>query len=499
VKKNLSLALACCLAGYAGPAAAHMMQVAYNLPVPLWMYAYGATAALIASFAVVGYVVRARPEGRPEQRFDIADGAIARVIASPTLLHALRVLSVAFLVFAIASGLVGTSSAEANFNVTAFWIVFVLGITYSSALLGDFYCLLNPWLVLTDWLDSIRRGIFRGCIAYPPTFGYYPALALYMGFIWIELFAHTTPRSLSIELLVYTAVSLGFAYAFGKDAWVRYIEFFAVFFRLVAKIAPIEIIPPRNPSEGLRYRLRPPFTGLRTERAEHLSLLIFILFMLSSTAFDGLHDTLPWVTIFWKHIYPVLESTLGAGMAHPYVVLVRTFFYWQWLMLFLAPFVYLTIYCVFIFLAKIVTRSRAPMAVLTLLFAYSLVPIAFVYHLTHYFTLLLAQGPRFFALLSDPLGRGWNLWGTVGLFPEGILLDANVIWHTQVWLILIGHIVSVYLSHVEAIKVFGSRRQATLSQAPLLILMVALTTIGLWILSLPIAAGQVLLPTIAPG
>jgi len=77
------------------------------------------------------------------------------------------------------------------------------------------------------------------------------------------------------------------------------------------------------------------------------------------------------------------------------------------------------------------------------------------------------------------------------------MLDAGVIWHTQVGLILGGHIVSVYLAHVEALKVFGSSRKAALSQVPLLLLMVLLTTIGLWILSLPIAAGQVLLPT--PG
>jgi hypothetical protein len=61
-----------------------------------------------------------------------------------------------------------------------------------------------------------------------------------------------------------------------------------------------------------------------------------------------------------------------------------------------------------------------------------------------------------------------------------------VVWHTQVWLILFGHIVSVYLAHLEALRVFPTRRQATLSQLPMLLLMVGFTTIGLWILSQPL-------------
>jgi hypothetical protein len=203
----------------------------------------------------------------------------------------------------------------------------------------------------------------------------------------------------------------------------------------------------------------------------------------------------PWVGIFWKYLYPVLESATG----QPYRVLVNVFYYWQWLMLLLAPFIYLAIYYAFIGLAKLVTRTEIPLKALALAFAFSLIPIAFVYHATHYFTLLLAQGPAIVALLSDPFGVGSNLFGTRGLFREGILLEAGTIWHTQVWLILLGHIVSVYLSHLEALRVFKSSRQATLSQAPLLVLMVALTTIGLWILSLPIAAGQVLLPPTSPG
>ena len=45
-----------------GVAAAHGFGRLYNLPVPFWLYAWGATAALLVSFLLVLYFV-ARPVG----------------------------------------------------------------------------------------------------------------------------------------------------------------------------------------------------------------------------------------------------------------------------------------------------------------------------------------------------------------------------------------------------------------------------------------------------
>jgi hypothetical protein len=185
---------------------------------------------------------------------------------------------------------------------------------------------------------------------------------------------------------------------------------------------------------------------------------------------------------------------IATGNPRQYLVLVDYFYYWQWLMMLASPFIYLVIYLLFIGLVRLITRTSISLRELALQFAFSLIPIAFVYNVTHYFTLIISQGPFILPQISDPLGFGWNLLGTKDWYTQPILLDAGVIWHTQVGLILFGHIVSVYLAHVEALKVFSTTRQATLSQLPLLLLMVLLTTIGLWILSLPIGAGQVLLP-----
>jgi hypothetical protein len=74
---------------------------------------------------------------------------------------------------------------------------------------------------------------------------------------------------------------------------------------------------------------------------------------------------------------------------------------------------------------------------LALDFAYSLLPIALVYNVTHYFTLILTQGVMIVSLVSDPFGWGWNLFGTIG-HPRSLLLPSMIwVWHGQVALILL--------------------------------------------------------------
>jgi hypothetical protein len=196
------------------------------------------------------------------------------------------------------------------------------------------------------------------------------------------------------------------------------------------------------------------------------------------------------VNIFWKQIFPRLLPLLASLHLQPYDVASNLYYAWQWIMLALSPFVYYGIYRVFLWMTKMVTRGELSVSQLALRFALSLIPIAFVYHVSHYFSLLLTEGPNIVAQASDPFGFGWNLFGTASR-DLSIIPSAGVVWHTQVWLILVGHIISVYIAHAQALRVFPTRAQAVRSQLPMLALMVILTSLGLWILSLPIAAGQV--------
>jgi hypothetical protein len=476
-----------------GAAAAHFFTQPYTLPVPFSMYAWGAAAALLLSFVVVGIFATvpafAQASGTDAPAVAPASGDAAPERAGP-LLQAARVLSVFLLALCIAAGLFGAQNPFANFAMTFFWIVFVLGVAYAVALVGDFYAAVNPWKTLVDWLERLLPGRFTAREPYPARLGYYPALVLYIGFIWIELFGKFLPRGLAVALLVYTIINFVGAAIYGKVAWFRYGEFFAVFMRLLGKMSPWA--RPWDPQARARAgtrRWRFPFVGLLEERAEHISLVVFILFMLSSTAFDGLHATLPWANVFWKGIYPVIGPLFTAEPGRQFELSTDLYYFWQWCSIVASPFAYLAVYVLFVVGVRAITRAGQSVHALTLIFAMSLVPIAFVYHVTHYYTLLLAQAGQMMKLVSDPLGRGWDLFGTAATRIDPLMIDVGVIWHTQVALILAGHIASVYLAHVEALRVYRAPRRAAVSQLPLLVLMMIFTTFGLWILSMPLATG----------
>lgn len=466
-------------------AQAHSFGRIYNLPVPLWLYLYGAAGALLLSFLVVGYFVTVSEAKAPQPQRDLSDSALARWLRRS--LPLLKTLSLMCLLLCLVTGLLGSRDPYRNFSMTFFWIVFMLGFAYLCALVGDLYALLNPWRLIARGIGRVWKSYEGGRFAYPAALAYWPALAFYMAFIWLELFTHMRPLFLAKMLLAYSAISLVGVWLVGAAAWFRYCDFLAVFLRLIALMAPLDYRPASEPGQRGRLLMRAPFAGLLQQRAEHVSLLLFVLFMLSSTAYDGLHTTVPWYKLFWGDATGLLRHWLGQSPIYAFVQLRPWYVAYETTWLLLSPFIYLAVYLLFVWLAKLLTRSEHSLRELALAFAFSLLPIALVYHITHYYTLILTQGVKITSLLSDPFGWGWNLFGTAGLFRAPILPEMGTVWHTQVALIVFGHIVSVYLAHVEALRLFPSRGRAVLSQMPMLVLMMLFTVAGLWILVQPIS------------
>lgn len=462
---------------------AHSFGKLYNLPVPFWMYVYGAAAALLLSFLVVGFFVSAHSDAQSETTRELR--GMLRFLQRIRILPALKILSVFLLLLCVLTGFFGNLDPYRNFNMTFFWVIFVLGFSYLCAFIGDVYAAINPWQVMADAIGRVFKSYTQGRWKYPASLAYWPALALYMGFIWIELFMFNRPSTVAKMLTAYTALNLLGVWAFGSTAWFRYCEFFSVFLRLIAKMAPLDYVPARD-GHAASLKLRAPFVGLVQTRAESFSLLLFVLFMLSSTAFDGLHATVIWFKMFWADTYDVLTPLLGNKPIYFYAKLLPWYTALQTFCLLLSPFLYLAAYILFVAMAKWITRSHLSVRELSLRFAFSLLPIALVYNITHYFTLILTQGVKIISLMSDPFGFGWNLLGTADLYRAPILPSMGLVWHTQVGLIIFGHIVSVYLAHLEALRIFPTRMKAALSQLPMLILMVLFTTIGLWVLAQPL-------------
>lgn len=439
------------------PFFAHAFGQTYTLPIPFWLFLFAAASVVILSFVIIALLFGERTQEESKRSgLDKNLGVVASIG---------KAIGVFALILTIVAG-VGNIGAL-SFSITFFWVIFLLGFTYITAIFGNLWSFMNPFRALFEFAEALFNKRHKPLLQYPRWLSYYPALLTFFGIIWLELLSYgfsADADRLARLLLAYTAATLLYAYVFGKDAWFKYGEFFSVFFSLVSKVSPIKIA-----SNRITYRK--PFSGLLEGDAKNPSLLIFILFMLSSTGFDGFRETTPfrqvadWLPDFMTKNYQLYQTVFLA----------------------LTPFILLAIYLLFIALMKKAINSKTSVWGLGLKFSFSLIPIAVAYSAAHYFPLLWVQGPSIFQYISDPLELGWNLFGTADSSIGPGPLSAFTVWYGQVFLIIAGHVAAIYGAHRIAIKTFESQQQAVTSQFPMLILMIIYTVGSLWVIGQPLA------------
>ncbi|MBA3332563.1 MAG: hypothetical protein H0U30_01110 [Actinobacteria bacterium] len=135
--------------------------------------------------------------------------------------------------------------------------------------------------------------------------------------------------------------------------------------------------------------------------------LVFVAVMLGSTSFDGFSRT-----TIWQNLLGDVRANV-ADESQWVVDLATTFVSVVGLSLFVG--VVILTYLVAVSSARLLVhtpRSLVPDFVLPL------VPIAFAYLVAHYFSLFVIQGQFIFTLISDPFGRGRDLFGTVDFAPN---------------------------------------------------------------------------------
>ena len=82
----------------------------------------------------------------------------------------------------------------------------------------------------------------------------------------------------------------------------------------------------------------------------------------------------------------------------------------------------------------------------------------------HYFTLAIIQGQFVIPLISDPFGRGWDLFGTVGFAPNLAIVTYETVWYVQVGALVIGDVAGLAIAHDRA--VLGVPRPAHVARGP---------------------------------
>lgn len=427
---------------------AHGIGGRTDLPIPLSVLLTGAAAVLVITFLALGFLWT-RPRLQDGPRYD----GQARAVPVRPVLALAGVTGLALVIGQLVPSLVGVDRVTIRPTIAPVlvWVVFWLVVPFTGAVIGNWYTDLNPWRTLAGAVGVGRMER----IGLPARAGLWPASAIFVVFAWLELVYPTSgdPITLGVAALVYTGLLLVAMTLVGRETGLAVFDFFTPYNRLISSISPLG----RNDEGKVVWR---GWLRALTVIPEWPGLWVFAVVMIATVSFDGAVGT-DW---FRAITGTLADTTIG-----------RTF-----LLLATIGIVGLAYYAACAVASSLSEGSWRTRRVAQR-FAHTLVPIGLAYAVSHYFTLILFEGQQLFAAVSDPFGLGWDLFGTADNRVVFFLRSSTPVWLSQVAFIVSGHLVGVVLAHDRSLRDFG--RDAVRSQYAMLVLMIALTSLGLLILS----------------
>ncbi len=433
-----------------GIVSAHGIGGVQDLPLPRSLAIAGAVAALLVSFVVLAYAWRAPRFTDASGRS--APGWISRLVDSAGWVVSLRVLGLVVFGFAVLTALFGQDRLTNPF-FGLFYVFLWIGPVPLSLLFGRFWYAVSP-------ARTLHLGIARltgtapdiGMFDYPRWLGRWPAALGLFAYVWLELVSETNSDLATVRLwfATYVAAMLVGSALFGEQ-FLANADPFEVYSDLVAKLSVWGRV------DG-RLVVRSPLANLHTV-VPGPGLVAVTGVLLGSTAFDSFSGSTAWV------------SYLQAGPVPPLVMQTAM------LGLFCAAVAGL------IALAGALTRG-GPSTTRELpgLFAHSIVPIIVGYIVAHYLTFFVHVGQGTLINLSDPFGTGANWFGTGDwVINYWLAYHPTLVAVTKVFGVVVGHVLAVIAAHDRAVALLPREHQVR-SQLPMLVVMVAFTAGGLYLL-----------------
>ena len=434
-------------------ALAHASDSGIKLLLPTGYYITGGTLAVLATVLVAAFAPAAGWITALFRPVTLWSGRLPRIEILTSLAGA------AILAVLIHQGFTGTPDPLENPLPLAVWTLWWVALPLLCAVVGNLWAMINPW-----------SGIFtltgnRGILTLPQQVGYMPATLLFLGFAWFELVSLSPedPTGLAKAVSLYVIVTFIAGAIFGWRDWSERGECFSVFFRFIARLAPIRFT--RDEGIVTLYAGFPGF-GVLHGKAISISGALFILLALATVSFDGLSKTFPWLGLIGVN---PLQFPGRSGVALPNTLGLV----WAWAALAAAFFA-----CILAgrWLGEESGVRMAGRLALTIL------PISLAYHASHYLTVLMVNGQYARAAGQRMLGLPETEVTTSFL---NNIHAVEKIWQAQSGTIVLGHILAVLLAHASILAVTDSTGDATRRGAPLAMLMIAYTAFGLWLLAAP--------------
>jgi hypothetical protein len=444
--------------GGAAPAFAHGAGRA-DLPLPVSVFAAGASLVLVVAFAALSSRWTA-----PRLQQVVRGRSLESTRGVRVLLRSLRGIGLVAFGLVAAARLFDGSGGVHNVAPPLVWVLFWLGVPFASAVLGDVWRLASPFRTLARWANRHRPE--RPDLA--ARLGSWPATGMLLVFWWLALVYRdpADPLVVAVAALAYVAWMLALTAWAGVETGHEIGGAFHHSNGLLARIAPIGYGRP----EGVGTATAAPHTlvdlhyrgWLRTlpQAPIRRGLAAFVTTMIGTVAYDGLAAT-DW----WGDVWRRTARTEWFGT----IALLGT-----------VAFVYGAFLLAAWAASRLVHSTLTPSEVAAS-FAHALVPMALAYLFAHYFTTVIFDGQLLVHAASDPFGYGWNLFGTAD-WRVVAWLSPTVVWYVGLIAIVAGHVAAAVLVHDRALQVFG-RRVAFRVQYGMLVLMVSSTSFALYVLA----------------
>jgi hypothetical protein len=431
----------------------HGIASRHDLPLPFSFVVVGAVLALTISFVILIFAWR-------QPRFDRVGGhpmpGLTAFVDHPVTRLVARAAVLAAYVWA---GLAMMAGQDLLTN-PSFGFVFVwmwVGLVPISLLLGQFWRATNPLRTIHSGLCALARvDPERGLVTLSARVGVWPAVAAIFGFAWLELVQpdRSTLAVLRVWALAWLVILVLGAIVFGQR-WIGAADPFEVYASTLAQMSIWRRV-------GDQLRLVNPLAGLNTWHAPPGATAV-VAALLGSTAFDSFTNTSWWIRVVQNSNVPTVVWGTGGLLAMIIIVFVSFSLAAAWMGRY----------------------GSAAAGAYPRLMVGSLLPIVLGYVVAHYATLLIVEGQRTAINFSDPLGRGWNVFGSAEMGVNSAIFNyPTAIALVQLCAIVGGHVLGIVCAHEKAVALLPQDR-ALRGQLPLLLVMVGYTCAGLVLLFSP--------------
>jgi hypothetical protein len=424
-----------------------------DLPLPFSFVVIGAALALLISFAILIYAWRQprfeRVGGRPMPGLTaVVDHPIVRLIA-----RALVLATYLWAGLAMMAGQDLLTNPIFGFVYVWMWV----GLVPISLLLGQFWRATNPLRTIHRGLCALARvNPEQGLITLPSRVGVWPAAVGLFGFGWLELVQpdRTTLSVVRLWALAWLVILVLGAIVFGQR-WISAADPFEAYASTLAQMSIWRRV-------GDQLRLVNPLAGLNAWRAPPGAPAV-VAALLGSTAFDSFTNTSWWIGTVQSSTVPTAVWGTSGLLIMIIIVFVSFSLAAAWMGRY----------------------GNRPAAEYPRLMVGSLLPIVLGYVVAHYATLLIVEGQRTAINFSDPLGRGWNVFGSAEMGVNSAIFNhPTAIAMVQLSAIVGGHVFGIVCAHEKAVALLPPDR-AIRGQWPLLLVMIGYTCAGLLLLFSP--------------